>query len=96
MKIILPFLLALFVLTGCTTTNYSVQKYEPMKNNLSEKIVKKAQKIISKSEELQNKIEIENHTLAIVFPSYTWHRVTPVTKGSRYSLVIWNLGKPYK
>tara|TARA_R100000951_G_scaffold115679_1_gene124565 strand:+ start:2255 stop:2881 length:627 start_codon:yes stop_codon:yes gene_type:complete len=32
----------------------------------------------------------------IVFPSYTWHRVTPVTKGTRYSLVIWNLGKPYK
>ena len=28
----------------------------------------------------------------IVFPSYMWHRVTPVTKGTRYSLVIWNLG----
>ena len=32
----------------------------------------------------------------IVFPSYIWHRVTPVTKGTRYSLVIWNLGYPYK
>ena len=31
-----------------------------------------------------------------VFPSYTWHRVTPVTKGTRYSLVIWNLGKPFR
>tara|TARA_R100001163_G_C5021694_1_gene164346 strand:+ start:203 stop:829 length:627 start_codon:yes stop_codon:yes gene_type:complete len=32
----------------------------------------------------------------IVFPSYTWHRVKPVTKGIRNSLVIWNLGDPYK
>lgn len=31
-----------------------------------------------------------------VFPSYIWHRVTPVTKGTRYSLVIWSLGKPFK
>tara|TARA_S200002703_G_C3714916_1_gene219617 strand:- start:125 stop:745 length:621 start_codon:yes stop_codon:yes gene_type:complete len=30
-----------------------------------------------------------------VFPSFVWHRVTPVTKGTRYSLVIWSLGKPY-
>lgn len=32
----------------------------------------------------------------IVFPSYVWHRVKPVTKGVRYSLVIWNLGYPFK
>ena len=31
----------------------------------------------------------------VVFPSYVWHRVTPVTEGTRYSLVIWNLGKPF-
>ena len=31
----------------------------------------------------------------IIFPSYIWHRVKPVTKGTRYSLVVWNLGKPY-
>lgn len=30
-----------------------------------------------------------------VFPSFVWHRVTPVTKGTRYSLVIWNLGNPF-
>ena len=30
----------------------------------------------------------------IVFPSHLHHRVTPVTKGIRYSLVIWCLGKP--
>ena len=32
----------------------------------------------------------------VVFPSHTWHRVTPVTKGTRYSLVIWSLGKPWR
>jgi PKHD-type hydroxylase len=31
----------------------------------------------------------------VVFPSFIKHRVAPVTKGIRYSLVIWNLGKPY-
>jgi PKHD-type hydroxylase len=30
-----------------------------------------------------------------VFPSYTWHRVSPVTKGKRLSLVQWNLGNGY-
>jgi len=32
----------------------------------------------------------------VVFPSHVWHRVRPVTKGVRYSLVIWNLGYPFK
>jgi PKHD-type hydroxylase len=31
-----------------------------------------------------------------VFPSFVWHRVKPVVQGTRYSLVVWNLGKPYK
>jgi PKHD-type hydroxylase len=31
----------------------------------------------------------------VVFPSHVWHRVAPVTKGTRYSLVIWNLGNPF-
>ena len=32
----------------------------------------------------------------VVFPSFVWHRVTPVTKGTRYSLVIWSIGYPFK
>ena len=32
----------------------------------------------------------------IVFPSFVWHRVKPVTAGTRYSLVVWHLGKPFK
>ena len=32
----------------------------------------------------------------VVFPSFVWHRVKPVTKGVRYSLVVWNLGYPFR
>jgi len=28
----------------------------------------------------------------VIFPSFVWHRVKPVKSGTRYSLVIWNLG----
>jgi len=31
-----------------------------------------------------------------VFTANTWHRVTPVTKGLRYSLVNWSLGEHLK
>jgi len=32
----------------------------------------------------------------VVFPSFLYHRVTPVKKGTRYSLVVWMNGKPFK
>ena len=32
----------------------------------------------------------------IVFDSRLWHKVTPITKGVRYSLVSWILGPPFK
>lgn len=31
----------------------------------------------------------------VVFPSHIYHKVTPVTKGTRYSLVLWSLGNPW-
>jgi PKHD-type hydroxylase len=34
--------------------------------------------------------------LISVFPSYTLHEVTPVTRGTRYSLVGWVCGKPFR
>ena len=40
--------------------------------------------------------EIRPRGSIIVFPSFVWHRVSPVTSGTRYSLVIWNLGYPWK
>ena len=32
----------------------------------------------------------------VVFPADLWHRVCPVKKGTRHSLVMWNLGWPFK
>ena len=32
----------------------------------------------------------------IVFPSFVWHRVKPVMKGVRHSLVVWNIGYPFQ
>ena len=32
----------------------------------------------------------------VIFPSSMVHRVTPVTKGVRYSVVAWFLGPPFK
>ena len=40
--------------------------------------------------------EIRPQGSLIVFPSFTYHQVTPVTKGTRYSLVLWSLGQPFK
>ena len=40
--------------------------------------------------------EIAARGSIVVFPSHVWHRVKPVTKGTRYSLVIWNLGRPFR
>lgn len=33
---------------------------------------------------------------AIIFPSFALHRVLPVTKGNRFSIVGWIAGPPYK
>ena len=40
--------------------------------------------------------EIRPKGSVVVSPSFVWHRVKPVTSGTRYSLVIWNLGWPFK
>ena len=39
--------------------------------------------------------EIRPQGSIIVFPSFLPHCVTPVTKGTRYSLVLWCLGRPF-
>ena len=41
-------------------------------------------------------VEIRPQGSIIVFPSYVYHQVTPVTSGTRYSLVLWSLGQPFK
>lgn len=32
----------------------------------------------------------------VVFPSFVWHRAHIVTRGTRYSLVMWMVGKPFR
>ena len=40
--------------------------------------------------------EIRTKGSIVVFPSFVWHRVNPVTSGTRHSLVLWNLGRPFR
>jgi len=40
--------------------------------------------------------EIRPQGSIIFFPSYTYHQVTPITRGTRYSLVLWVCGKPFR
>ena len=50
----------------------------------------------SKRKNMKKCTEILPRGSIVVFPSFVWHRVCPVKRGTRYSLVIWNLGKPFK
>ena len=38
----------------------------------------------------------KNKGLTVIFPSFSIHRVTPITKGTRKSLVLWLGGEHYK
>jgi len=40
--------------------------------------------------------EIRSKGSIVVFPSFVYHRVRPVTRGTRYSLVMWSVGDPFK
>jgi len=40
--------------------------------------------------------EIRPQGSIIIFPSFVYHQVTPITKGNRYSLVLWTCGEPFK
>ena len=40
--------------------------------------------------------EVKPKGSLVVFPSDVWHRIKPIKQGYRYSLVIWNLGWPFK
>jgi len=48
------------------------------------------------SQHLRKATEILPKGSIIIFPSFLWHRVKPITKGTRYSLVVWHLGYPFK
>jgi len=50
---------------------------------------KKGKKLLLETKHLKQKGTIIN------FPSFIYHRVTPVTKGKRYSLVMWHRGPKF-
>ena len=49
-----------------------------------------------KNEEIITVTEAKDLGSLIIFPSFIWHQVTPITKGTRESLVNWSIGKPFK
>ena len=50
----------------------------------------------NKKTKIKECTEIRPRGSIIVFPSFVWHRVNTVKVGTRYSLVVWNLGYPFK
>ena len=40
--------------------------------------------------------EFKQQGSIVVFPSFLWHKVEPITKGIRYSLVMWAIGENWK
>ena len=41
-------------------------------------------------------IEFKKQGSVLIFPSFLWHKVNSITKGTRYSLVMWTLGEQFK
>ena len=40
--------------------------------------------------------EFKQQGSLVIFPSFLWHKVEPITSGKRYSLVMWTLGEQWK
>ena len=40
--------------------------------------------------------EFKQQGSVVIFPSFLWHKVEPITSGKRYSLVMWTLGENWK
>lgn len=72
----------------CSLTDPKEYKGGDLQFWISDPNVKKPKPFVCK--------EIKKRGSIIVFPSYVWHRVTPVTKGHRHSLVMWALGPSFK
>jgi len=62
---------------------FDFRNYNPDKRDVSKHVIKPFKQYYKKGS-------------ITLFPSWLWHRVKPVTIGTRYSLVMWNLGDPFK
>jgi len=74
---------------SCCVNLHDPKKYEG--GQLEFKIQNEKEDLIINPKEFNN----EQGSI-IVFPSYLFHRVTPIISGKRYSLVLWFLGYPFK
>ena len=45
---------------------------------------------------MEDKVLLEKRGSIIVFPSFIEHKLTPVTKGVRYSAVVWSTGPSFR
>ena len=52
--------------------------------------------LIKVNEEIITCKEAGSRGSIVVFPSFYQHKISPITKGVRNSLVMWTLGKPFK
>jgi|TARA_R100001530_G_scaffold127717_1_gene97024 PKHD-type hydroxylase len=53
-------------------------------------------KLMLSPNEVREIPELKKKGTVVVFPSSTWHKIEPVTKGKRYSLVAWAEGFSFK
>ena len=66
------------------------EEYEGGELQFDYRISLKGSPVINTAKEINRKGSV------IIFPSHLWHRVKPVTKGRRRSLVMWNMGRPFR
>ena len=50
----------------------------------------------TESKRIMNVKDIKTMGTVVIFSSLLWHRIKPVTKKTRYSIVNWVLGFPWK
>ena len=58
--------------------------------------IKHTANMLYNGNEKEDEPPIQEQGSIIVFASNLWHRIAPVTKGVRYSLVSWIFGPPFQ
>ena len=51
---------------------------------------------VTKSKRTEVVAQVQEKGSCLMFPSFIWHRVRPVKKGVRYSLVVWLTGENFR
>ena len=85
-----------FILILLTNVSFADYSNHPEAKDLIDSLVNDHDFERNKKRPTKACTEIRPRGSIIVFPSFCWHRVAPVTKGTRYSLVMWNLGRPFR